>query len=255
MSNLPSAPRSFGEVMDAGFGIYAQCLPRIIGLTTLAALVGLIPELARSPDAPPVGGGAGALALNIVTGIVNLALLAAIIHRMQRVVMGGRPDLGEDLRLALVRLPSMIAGSLLHGLAVLIGLVLLVVPGLIVAISLMFWAYAIVIDDHGPFGALFFSHGLVWGDWWRTLGVVLTAVGVVVVLLILVVVLANVILAVLAGADALQPGSAYFRVAQAAISVIVGGIVLPIFYAISLAQYHDLKLRKNMDAAESESGH
>ena len=66
------------------------------------------------------------------------------------------------------RLLPVILASLLYGLAVLGGSLLVIIPGIIVWLSLAFYALCITLEGDGIIESLRHSHRLVWGNWWRT---------------------------------------------------------------------------------------
>ena len=57
---------------------------------------------------------------------------------------------------------------ILFTLAVMIGTLLLIIPGLILMVSLLLCFPTALFDRQGPGFRLTESHRLVWGNWWRT---------------------------------------------------------------------------------------
>lgn len=70
-----------------------------------------------------------------------------------------------------------LGAGILTMLAVLAGLVLLIVPGIIVAIALSFTFYFIIDKDFGPIEALKASWSTTKGKWLKLLGLMLTLAG------------------------------------------------------------------------------
>lgn len=80
------------------------------------------------------------------------------------------------------RVPGLVLVNFAAGIAILIGLVLLVVPGLLIAAR---WSAAgplIVLERQGPFDALDTSNGLVRGRTWAVAGALVVLVSVLVAL-------------------------------------------------------------------------
>lgn len=71
------------------------------------------------------------------------------------------------------RLPALIVASFVAGLAIVLGLLLLIVPGLVIAARLSAATPLIVLDRLGPFKALETSNGLVRGRTRTVVGAVL----------------------------------------------------------------------------------
>jgi hypothetical protein len=71
-----------------------------------------------------------------------------------------------------------VAGSILYGLIVLAGTLLLIVPGIILSIGLFYYSYLIVDKDAGPVDALKQSWALTKGVRWRLFLFGLAALGI-----------------------------------------------------------------------------
>jgi uncharacterized membrane protein len=63
-----------------------------------------------------------------------------------------------------------LGASILFGLAVAVGFVLLIVPGIIVALMLMFTTFIVIDRGFGPIEALKESHRITYGHKWNLLG-------------------------------------------------------------------------------------
>jgi glucose-6-phosphate-specific signal transduction histidine kinase len=97
---------------------------------------------------------------------------------------------------------------------------------------------AIMLDDKGAIESLRYSHGLVWGNWWRTAAIATIALIIVYVIFVIVGVLAGMAF-MLTGVDPV----AIFLVQV--LTTLVGGILMtPFFVALFLEIYRDLKMRK-----------
>jgi uncharacterized membrane protein len=70
-----------------------------------------------------------------------------------------------------------LAGQILVGITVLVGLVLLVVPGVIAAIAFLFASYLIVDKGRGPIVAMKESWRITKGHWWKLFLLLLAVVG------------------------------------------------------------------------------
>jgi hypothetical protein len=134
---------------------------------------------------------------------------------------------------------SLIGAAVLYLLAMAGGLILLVIPGIILSLSLSFGFFAIVLDDDSALQGLNHSHRLVWGNWWRTLTVVSVPVVIVMILYIGLITVFGVSVFM---SDGQASSDALITVAL--VEAAIGGITAPLMYSIMIAQYHDLKLRK-----------
>jgi hypothetical protein len=133
------------------------------------------------------GGFVGAL-LSSLVGIVAAYLLQATLVKAVQDIRDGRVDMsiGDTVRAATPYLAPVIGASLLAGIAISIGLVLIIVPGLIL---ITIWAVivpVIVLEGAGVFGAFRRSQQLVRGRGWHVFGtLVLTWIILLVVNLVL----------------------------------------------------------------------
>ena len=105
--------------------------------------------------------------------LVNTGLFALMISIFGRVMAGDRTWLKVGLRRGFVRLLPALVGMIIYTLAVMVGGVLLVIPGLMAMLLLYIMLPLIVIDGVNPFAAVKASWKLTWGNAWRLLGAVL----------------------------------------------------------------------------------
>jgi hypothetical protein len=114
---------------------------------------------------------AGAL-LSSLVGIVAAFLLQATLVKAVQDVRDGRVDLsiGETVRAATPYLASVAGASILAGIAITIGLILIIVPGLYL---ITIWAVivpVIVLEGAGVFASFGRSQQLVRGHGWHVFG-------------------------------------------------------------------------------------
>jgi hypothetical protein len=124
-----------------------------------------------------------------------------------------------------------------------VGLVLLVIPGLILMVSLILGANVLVLERKGPWESLLASHSLVWGNWWRS-----TAILTVGFIIIMVVYMAIGFIVGLAapfvgaqGPDALT----FISVSSLIVGAVMTFLLTPFYAALFISLYWDLSLRKH----------
>jgi hypothetical protein len=130
----------------------------------------------------------GLALLALLVNLVATTLFTGMIVELVADVQDGRRDasVGGLLRAVTPVLGQLILVAILAGLGVLIGFILIIVPGLILITIWSVAAPVVVLERIGAFGALGRSRALVRGNGWQVFGVI-------VVLDILVVVLASVL--------------------------------------------------------------
>ncbi|MGQ0578164.1 MAG: hypothetical protein ACT4PQ_04545 [Betaproteobacteria bacterium] len=244
MVALASEPQSIGRVLDSGFKLFIKAFMGVLPLSLGAAVVLAVPNIVNV-----VIGGAEQVAspmpdltvlvLFLLALPVYMVLIAAVVYQLGAVAEIHEAGSGPPLERAVRCLPSLIVAAILYVLAMTVGLILLIIPGIILSLSLSFAFLAIILDREPALGALKRSHRLVWGNWWRTLAVVSVPV---VIVMILYIGLAIAFGATIVLSDS-RPASDVLLTANL-IEVAIGGITAPLIYSIMIAQYHDLKLRK-----------
>jgi hypothetical protein len=102
----------------------------------------------------------------VAGGFVNLA-----VHLIVAAEITGQPiGAGEASTGALRRLPSLLAAGLVALLAIILGLLALIIPGLWLIGSFTMVSAVVALEEAGPMAALRRSMSLVRGRWWPTVG-------------------------------------------------------------------------------------
>jgi hypothetical protein len=172
-----SRPRTYGELFQATlqvFGRHADVL-LTVALLLVAPTTILIDgvwghALADGPDAKAslaAQGVSAALSVFVILPLIT-ACVALVVQGLGR---GGGPiDLRATLTAGVRAFPRVLGAVIVYAAGVLAGLVLLVVPGIWLAVRCYFAAQAAALDELGPAAALRASSDAVQGNWWRTLG-------------------------------------------------------------------------------------
>lgn len=242
MYERPDAPASVGGVLDNGFKLLKASFSQVVGISILANLISQLPGAALMSNvdvASAPQGGMGLLVVVLIAMLLSIIIYGAIVGRMHSVHANREMTVGESMSLGLSCMLPLIGLFLLYGLAVAVGTLLLLVPGVILGVSLMFAPYIVVIDRAGIVDSLRQSHRLVWGHWWRTAAIVTIATIIVMVCYMLVGFAAGVAVAI--NPDSIGTGTS---ITEIVLTGLLGGVVTPVFYALSLAAFYDLRLRR-----------
>ncbi len=253
MYSLPTEPGSIGHTLDAGFKLYFVSFKQVLALSILAALSVSVPMLAMILGIPmfsanDVAPGNGLIATFIIGFVVCMILYMsfylAALCRIGGIAYGQNLSLGACMSTGLRRIIPVILATILYSLAVMGGFLLFIIPGLIVWMSLIFYALCIVLEGDGILESLRHSHRLVWGNWWRT-----AVIGTVVFVIYYVIYLAIEI--PFAVVDQIVFNSEFGAVpgfGQAMLStvgdIIATIITFPLMTSVMVTVFHDLKLRK-----------
>jgi len=129
---------------------------------------GLVSGAHRTPATAAAAFAQGAI------GFAMPVLVTALHVVLVRELGDGRvPSVGEVLRAAAPRFPAAVGAVLVYTVLGLVGLILLVVPGVWLLVAGYFGAQIAVLERARPFQAVMGSVRFVRGRWWRTAGALL----------------------------------------------------------------------------------
>ncbi|MFN2616608.1 MAG: hypothetical protein ABR581_05720 [Thermoleophilaceae bacterium] len=173
-------PRETSALFADAFRVYRRHLAAFLGIAAAIVVpvdlivsgVGL-KELTSSYDrSPPVG---QAVLSTLVSFLVTGPLITATcVYALRRLAAGEPPRAGRSLTDGLEAFTPIFLAVLLAAAGIAAGL-LLIVPGIYLAIRWYFVPQAVVVDGRRGPAALTGSGDVVKGRWWRTFGVVLLA--------------------------------------------------------------------------------
>ncbi len=262
----PAAPRTIGGVLDDAIRLYrasfSHAWPLSLVSSLLSAIVGSYATLSSGALQAQAlilsrssGVNATVLAGNLariqrverspaVWGsyllllLIWLAFQAAIVRRQDAVAEGREDSFGEALGYGVRHLPELVIGAVVFLLAIIVGFMLLVIPGIWVWGGLELWLVALCAEDLGPFAALGRSWKLIERHWWHTSTTIFIA-GVIIWVLSFVGGLLAAVLTVAFRGDATLV-LAISQLLGAAINVFTA----PMLIAVMLSLFYDLKLRR-----------
>ena len=251
MFQLAAHPQSIGKVLDGTFKLFAASIKSSFILALLAALAALLPAMImqhRMGGDPTafVQGGMGIFMLFYLIGVlISLVLYSALIYKVNSIALNQQVGYGQAVSVGLRKLLPLILAGILYILAVMVGSILLLVPGIILSVSLIFYVFLIVCDNQGPISALTASHKLVWGNWWRTITVFLAPFFVYLVIYIA----AGMVIGVAAGIQASSGEMALssINLYMNLLTLVISVVAYPFFASLMIVQVNDLKIRKSGD--------
>ena len=154
------------EVLGRNFATFFILALILVGLP--AALAGMLQESQMNEDGlPRFGTGAFVGLFGILLGIVTNAILqGALIFGTVRDLNGERASVSDSLATGLRGFLPLIGLSILVGLGIFLGLILLIVPGIILACAWSVTVPALVAENRGVMGAFERSAELTRGNRW-----------------------------------------------------------------------------------------
>ncbi|MGB6449461.1 MAG: hypothetical protein WBE92_01785, partial [Steroidobacteraceae bacterium] len=193
----PSSPQSIGGVLDDALRLFRIAFGRCWVLAIIPGLILIAYESAFPVPIPGIGtlGRQAALqaiahsprawVLDLLSTLLTLTFQSAVMVREIAIRRGDEScTLTRALDTSVRRLPGMILGTVLFGLAIGGGIVLLIVPGLWLLGRLQLWSAALFVEDVSATAALGLSWRLTRSHWWRAAAILTVAVIIILVLTI-----------------------------------------------------------------------
>lgn len=173
--------RDIGDLLGDTFSLFGRHALLFWSVTLIVVAPGTIvvdgfwgEGFAEGADAVP--GPAPAIASGLLNTFVVPSLVTAIhVGILLSLARGEVPGIGRALVMTLDRAGAVIATTILYTLALVVGFLLLIVPGVWISVKLYFGAQAAVVDRASPVAALRRSAELTQGRWWSTFGRLLLA--------------------------------------------------------------------------------
>jgi hypothetical protein len=158
-----------GDPLGDGWAIYKRFWRHLLPIAFVVSVVVSLAALALS-----AAGGSFAVLASLLVSVVGIFLITATLTEAVADVRDGRVDLtlGETLARAWPRLGTVVAVSVIAGIAIAVGLVVFIVPG---AWLITIWSVAVpaaVLEKTGVFESLGRSRSLVRGYGWTVFGVI-----------------------------------------------------------------------------------
>lgn len=169
---LALRPRRLGELLDAAFTLYRAHWKILLGVAAVAVIpLELLFSLLALTENVLFVSLAGVLSVIVVTPLVTAALVKAGAD----VYLGRTPTIGETYSYAFSRFVPLLGAILLVGLGVILGFILLIIPGIILIVRWYFASAAVVLEDAGATDAMRRSWRLTSGHFWKVLGTLVVA--------------------------------------------------------------------------------
>lgn len=258
----PPRPLSVGETIDLAFRIFRATLVTCLLFAGLAVIASELPNIYNLASGHPVRSifeqrDPVFWLLDAVGTLLTVILWSAVLLRQYAVVNGRGADAGNELTIAVRRLPAMILLGILIALAtavwfipvaalmsagptiVVVAVLVLLVPASYVAVMSSCAWLVLLVSGKGAVDSLVHSWRLVSGSFWRLSAIYTVGLVLLFVLYALAGVLAVVVAVPLARGD-LAVATAVTTV----MVVILSSLGTPFYTALALAVYGDLSVRR-----------
>ena len=249
---LPSTPLSIGGVLDNAIRLYRFAIRR---LWVLALIYGAVvvaftifwsltitsaikpgttaPKQALAALFSPVS-----IGMFLVVMVISMALYGALVKSISALAQGDTTlSIGGAIAVGLRRIPGVLLGGLLSSLAMGVGFIFLLIPGIYLLGKWQLWLVAMFTEDTGAIQALEISWRLTRKRWWRAAAIL----GVAAILIYVVPLAFGLVSGLIVALAHLSATNKVF--VEQGFTLVADLIVLPLAVCISVAMYHDFKLR------------
>lgn len=247
---FPLEPLGVGESLDAGFRLWRRHFVTFFLLSLVAVApaqvlsawyfisnVITVNDFGEMLVMDPDGFRRGSLAIGVIGLLLQAIAWGALMNYGVKVYVGQQISVGDAARGALQRLLPFIGLSVVYFVMIGLGAILLLIPGLFLAVRYVLSFPAFYGEALGPGGSLKKSGALTAGRWWRTFALFLIAY------------LFTAIVTGLVGAlmftVQLTPDNmvGYFLIA-AALDTVIGALFTPLIPCMMIVAYYDGRVRK-----------
>ncbi len=112
----------------------------------------------------------------LVSWIVGTTITGVVIKSASDQIEKGTSNLGVSFNFAISKLPSLLVAQFVAGILIVIGMLLFIVPGIIIAIMFSLVIPAIIVEQQGAFESLGRSRRLVSNRWLKTFALLLVLI-------------------------------------------------------------------------------
>ncbi len=154
---------SIGEAIEFGWNITKNNLGFFIGVLIIAGLILIIPGILSQLTKHKAPG--LSIILRIASFVLQIVIGMGLIKIVLKLCDNEKAEF-SDLFSCLHLFFSYLLGSILYGLIVSAGMILLIIPGIIWAIKFQFFSYFIVDKGLGPIESLKRSSAITEGSKW-----------------------------------------------------------------------------------------
>jgi hypothetical protein len=170
--DIPS--RGLGDILSAAWALYTANAAKLIGVVAVfvvpLALVSALVRLVFDGTGLFVALLVGAFTIGLAF-VMSFAVMGAVTRAAGAATVGDPLDIETSYRWAFSHLGGIFVVAILAFLAIVAGLILFVIPGLIIAIMLSASVPAFVVEGKQGTDALARSWDLVKGNFWHAFGV------------------------------------------------------------------------------------
>lgn len=174
MVYVPEQDLSILQTLRYSLTLWKKAFPKVFLLALFVACINVLPHTIH-PE------GAGALVYHLPSEtqwqlwififlqfFISIVFYGAMYHQTMAVMGAKNVSILDSVKRSFVKSPKLILGSLLFSVILIVGLALLMLPGLFFLVALYFFIPLIMLDEGGIWINFVLSFRLVVPYWWRS---------------------------------------------------------------------------------------
>ena len=255
MFELAKEPANIGRVIDGGIKLFTGSIKSVFLLALAATFIIYVPELLiRIITLLPVTSenitmGVLSIFLFLLMTILYITFYSALILKVWACARQETVELKQLIDKGFAVLVPVFLASVVYGIVVMIGMLLLILPGIYICVALSLYYYVIVIENLGPIEGLKRSFRLIKGHWWRTFLILFIPTMIFMLVFTVVGFVAVISAFVLTG---FSEEGLMFEIIMDIFNNLTQAVAVPFFISLMLVFYNDLKLRLEGSAEKAE---
>lgn len=237
MLELKNKPTDKHEILMSSLVLFSQSLHIALPYSIIIACLSSFSPLIIFTPLWPTLWGIFVMSLGILLAFI---FSCALLFRLYCFTSHVPSNFFQSLKQVFTKLPNLLLLIMVYCLIVLSSVMLLIIPGVIFAFSLMFCFTLMLIDNQNILQTLIASHRLVWGHWWHCF---LTMS---IPLLLNIVALLACFISVTKMISHLNLSLKEAVVGLASLNVMLQSFFIPLTICVLLVLLHDLRQRKKL---------
>jgi hypothetical protein len=235
-------PLAVGEILDVSFSLYRRHFGVLATIALLCSGLPLALRLFLETSGGMYGNPALSLVYFVLTVVLSLIATAATVFVVSESYLGRPITAREALGRASPYVGRILVCTILMTLAIGVGVMLLIVPGIILAVGLVLTVPVVVLEpSRGASATLSRSWELTRGGRWRIFGLMATLL---VLLYVPVVAIGGLAAVLLPRMGGVMGSGVFAGVFGLAIGGLVQVFIYPLFYCVLTVAYYDQRVRK-----------
>lgn len=230
------------DILESGFKLYKSSYKRVSLLAFIASFFFLAPlywpYITLTSEVHISQHSVTHLLMLTISWLLSLIFSLGLLFKLHCLCSGIHNSTMQAIKQSLYRFVSVLLVGALYLIIVFSGTMLLIVPGFILSITLMFSFMMVINENKGVLQSLLASHQLVWGNWWHTFIVM----SVPLLLNIIIMLLAFVLLVSIFSKTLFHITGWYYYVF--ALHTILQSLLLPLTFSIALVLFNDLRIKQ-----------